>query len=241
MNQKVITDDQGRFSFPAQFERYAIVAVHDRGYAEVHLEPNQQPGELTLKNWARIEGRLLQAGQPVPAAWISFAPMRLLNGALPHIQDQFSVKTDRDGRFEFPRVPPVKSHVQAQLSVWRDYPFTSSESVPLDLQPGENAQLDLGGKGTVVKGRVVLSGDAAPTIDLHKSLNWLLRRAPGIEPPAEVRSLGLNAARWLEQRLDSDVRRARPSSTPCTLTSSCWTRTAGSRSAACRPATMTLP
>ena len=45
----------------------------------------------------------------------------------------------------------------------------------------------------MVKGRVVLSGDAASKIDLHKSLNWMLRRAPGIEPPAEVRSLGLTA------------------------------------------------
>jgi thiol-disulfide isomerase/thioredoxin len=39
----------------------------------------------------------------------------------------------------------------------------------------------------------VLSGDAASKIDLHKSLNWLLRRAPGIEPPPEVRSSGLSA------------------------------------------------
>ena len=39
----------------------------------------------------------------------------------------------------------------------------------------------------------MLSGDAAPSIDIHKSLNWLLRRAPGIDPPAEVRSLGLSA------------------------------------------------
>ena len=40
----------------------------------------------------------------------------------------------------------------------------------------------------------MLSGDAASKIDLHKSLNWLLRRAPGIEPPPEVRATGLSAA-----------------------------------------------
>ncbi len=49
------------FSLPAQFERYTIVAVHDRGYAEVTLEPSQQPGELALKDWARIDGRLVQS------------------------------------------------------------------------------------------------------------------------------------------------------------------------------------
>jgi thiol-disulfide isomerase/thioredoxin len=193
INQKVVTDGQGRFSFPAQFERYAVVAVDDRGFGEVHREPNQQPGDLRLKAWAQVEGRLMHAGRPIPAAWISFSPVRILNDTLPHIQDHFAVKTDRDGRFSFPRVPPVKSHVKAQLSVWGDYPFSSSRSVPLDLQPGEKAQVDLGREGTVVKGRVVLSGDAAPTIDLHKSLNWLFRRAPGIEPPPEVQATGLNA------------------------------------------------
>src|SRR5262249_55442695 len=66
-------------------------------------------------------------------------------------------------------------------------------SVPLDLKPGERVQVDLGGNGTAVKGRVVLSGDAAPKIDLHKSLNWLLRRAPGIEPPPAVKALGQSA------------------------------------------------
>jgi beta-lactamase regulating signal transducer with metallopeptidase domain/protocatechuate 3,4-dioxygenase beta subunit/thiol-disulfide isomerase/thioredoxin len=191
-NQRALTDGQGRFSFPAQFERFAVVAVHDRGYAEVHLEPGQQPGDLALKAWAQVEGRLVHAGQPVPAAWITCAPVRVLNESLPHIQDAFAVKTDRDGRFVFPRVPPVKSYVRAQLSVWRDYPFSSSRSVPLDLQPGDKVRVDLGGEGTLVTGRVVLSGDAASKIDLHKSLNWLLRRAPGIEPP-EVRSSGLSA------------------------------------------------
>ncbi len=55
------------FSFPAQFEQYTVVAIHDDGYAELNREPNQQPGELTLKAWARVEGRLLKAGQPVPS------------------------------------------------------------------------------------------------------------------------------------------------------------------------------
>ena len=68
-NQKVLTDQRGTFSFPAQFERSAIVAIHDDGYGEVSLKPDQQPAELALKPWARVEGRLLQAGRPVPSPW----------------------------------------------------------------------------------------------------------------------------------------------------------------------------
>jgi beta-lactamase regulating signal transducer with metallopeptidase domain/thiol-disulfide isomerase/thioredoxin/protocatechuate 3,4-dioxygenase beta subunit len=190
-DQKVRTDGQGRFSFPAQFERYAIVAAHDRGYAEVSHKPDEQPGELVLRAWASVEGRLVQAGRPVPGVWVTFGPSRVLGGGSPHIQDNTSVKTDRDGRFEFPRVPPVISSVRAHVSVWRDSPLSSGQSIPLDLQPGQRYQVELGGQGTQVKGRVVLSGDAAPKIDIHKSLNWLLRRSSGVEPPPELRSLGL--------------------------------------------------
>jgi beta-lactamase regulating signal transducer with metallopeptidase domain/thiol-disulfide isomerase/thioredoxin/protocatechuate 3,4-dioxygenase beta subunit len=204
-NQKVLTDGQGMFSFPAQFEQYKVVAIHDDGYAELNREPNQQPGELTLKAWAKVEGRLLKAGQPVPSVWIFFTPVRLeIHGVSPHIQDAFSVKTDRDGRFVFPRVPPIKSRVNADHSVWRESPLTSSRSVPLDLQPGQRVELNLPGQGTSVKGRVVLTGEGAPKIDLHKSLNWLVRKAPGIEPPPEFRSLGFDVRNgWNDVWTDS--------------------------------------
>jgi beta-lactamase regulating signal transducer with metallopeptidase domain/thiol-disulfide isomerase/thioredoxin/protocatechuate 3,4-dioxygenase beta subunit len=192
-DQKVLTDDQGRFAFPAQFERTTLVAANDSGYAEVTLEPGRQPGDLVLKNWAHVQGRVVQAGKPVSGIGVGFHPIRLLNGVSPHIQDDQEVTTDRDGRFDFRRVPSVKASVRAHLSVWRDSALSSSQNVPLDLKPGDHIFLELGGKGTTVRGRVVLSGEAASKIDLHKSLNWLLHRTPGIEPPAEVRALGLAA------------------------------------------------
>ncbi len=188
-NQKVVTDPQGMFALPAQFERFALIAIHDDGYAEESFEPGQRPGELTLRAWAQVEGRLMEAGQPVPSAWVLFEPIRLRSFRLPHIQDAISVKTDRSGRFVFAKVPPVKSSVRAQLSVWRDSPIRSSRSVPLDLRPGQHVELDLGGAGISVTGRVIPSGDPAMKIDLHKSLNYLIRKGPGIEPPPEVRGL----------------------------------------------------
>jgi beta-lactamase regulating signal transducer with metallopeptidase domain/thiol-disulfide isomerase/thioredoxin/uncharacterized GH25 family protein len=192
-DQKVLTDDQGRFSFPAQFERTTLIAANESGYDEVTLEPGRQAGDLVLKNWAHVQGRVVQAGKPVPGVLVLFSPIRLLNGRSPHIQDDQQATTDQDGRFDFRRVPPVKASVRAHLSVWRDSPLSSSQSVPMDLKPGDHVVLDLGGNGTTVKGRVVLSGDAVSKIDLHKSLNWLLRRAPGIEPPTEVRALRFTA------------------------------------------------
>ena len=190
-NQCVVTDREGVFSLPAQCERYAVVAIHDEGYAEVDREPEGQPGDLALETWAHVEGRLLDAGKLVPSAWISFEPLRPQLASSPHIQEDFSVKTDRAGRFVFPRVPPVKSTVGAQLGVWRDYPITSSRHLPLDLRPGLRVSVNLG-LGMPVTGRVVLAGDRSVKIDLHQSLNYLVRKQPGIEPPEELRSFGFD-------------------------------------------------
>jgi thiol-disulfide isomerase/thioredoxin len=194
-NQKVVTDAQGRFALPAQFERFDLVALHDDGYAEADFEPDQQPGDLALRAWAHAEGRLMEAGQPVPTAGVHFAPIRVRAGGSPHIQDGISVKTDRSGHFVFPRVPPVKSSVMAQLSVWRDWPIRAGRSVPMDLQPGQRVEVDLGGAGASVSGRVIPSGDASIKIDIRKSLNYLVRREPGIEPLAGLRPLGFDARR----------------------------------------------
>jgi thiol-disulfide isomerase/thioredoxin len=195
-NQKVATDGQGAFSFPAQFERYVVIVRHNTaGYAEVSCESDQQPGELALRAWARVEGRLIEAGRPVPSVWIHFAPLRPRSGGSPHIQDGIMVETDRAGHFVFPRVPPVKSSVWAQIAMFRESPIRSSRSVPLDPRPGQRIELDLGGAGISVTGRVVLSGDPALKLDLHQSWNYLIRREPGIEPPAELRSLGFDVRR----------------------------------------------
>ena len=61
-----------------------------------------------------------------------------------------------------------------------DEGFCSSPSVPLDLQPGQQVELDLGGAGTIVKGKVTLMGEVPADLDCTYSLNYLVRRAPGI-------------------------------------------------------------
>ncbi len=131
----------------------------------------------------------MQAGQPVASTWVFFQPVRLHLAASPQIQDLFSVQTDRSGRFVFPRVPPMKASV---TSDWKAPPSTSSQSVPMDLQPGQRVEVELGGAGTSVTGRVIPSGDSSLKINLRQSLNYLIREGPGIEPPAELR--------WLSQR-----------------------------------------
>src|SRR5204863_7831837 len=93
----------------------------------------------------------------------------------------------------FSRVPPVPVSVRAILGPWKDEGYRSGPSAPLDLRPGQRAGLDLGGAGVVVKGRVKLSGKVPQDLDCTYSLNYLVRRAPGIAPPPAIANLGFDA------------------------------------------------
>ena len=109
-------------------------------------------------------------------------------GDLPYIEDRDGGPTDANGHFVLERLPPVECSVSARLTPWEKYPITSSQSVPLDLQPGQTVTLNLGGDGAQVTGQVKLAGKQAGDFDLSWSLNYLLCKTPGIELPAALRT-----------------------------------------------------
>jgi beta-lactamase regulating signal transducer with metallopeptidase domain len=192
-NYCVATNERGEFSFPAQFEPYKVIVIHDRGYAETALRPDQTPGDIPLSNWARVEGRVLQQGAPVADTSVDLSFLDCIRlGDAPNLKENQIATTDDVGRFVFARVPPKKCMLNADLSPWKEARITSSQHVPLDLQPGQKVALDLGGDGIQVTGRVVLKGVDVKDIDFNWSLNHLLRKTPGIEPPLEVSRLGFD-------------------------------------------------
>jgi thiol-disulfide isomerase/thioredoxin len=60
------------------------------------------------------------------------------------------------------------------------------------LKPGEKAAIELGTGGTTVTGKVKLTGKVPSDLNCTYSLNYLVRREPGITPPAEVAALGFD-------------------------------------------------
>ena len=76
--------------------------------------------------------------------------------------------------------------------------------MPLDLQPGQSVELDLGGAGAVVTGKVALKGNVPADLDCNYSLSYLIRREPGITPPPEIAKLGFDVKRgWRDAWSDS--------------------------------------
>src|SRR5262245_51299261 len=83
--------------------------------------------------------------------------------------------------------------VVVSLGPWQDEGFRSGPAVPLNLKPGERVDLELGSGGATLTGKVKLTGKLPEGLDCTYSLNYLVRREPGITPPPEVAATGFDA------------------------------------------------
>jgi thiol-disulfide isomerase/thioredoxin len=78
------------------------------------------------------------------------------------------------------------------LGPWEDSPLTSSESFPLDLEPGEHQELHLGGAGITVTGTVNATGRGDVALNKNWSLNYLVRRDAPANLPSDFPALGFD-------------------------------------------------
>ncbi|MGN6543727.1 MAG: redoxin family protein, partial [Aureliella sp.] len=194
------TDDQGRFTWRAQFEPLLIHVIHKQGFAERELGVDEQPGTIQLQPWASIRGRLIQSGKPVANERIEFWPQKRRTSDQPRFEEQYYAITDADGRFEFERLPPIAGSVRAYLGPWQDSPLQSSQSVPVALRPGEQLDIELGGSGTHITGQVVPTGRGGAELDEGYSLNYLIARRPGIPVPPELLAPEFDIQHPLDER-----------------------------------------
>ncbi len=200
-NHKTFTDAAGRFTFPDPGERFLVLAQSDAGIALAEFAAGQHDaGILNLRPWASIHGQFHDGGQPIGGATILPDLIRIDTLDRPRVRAvMLQTVTRGDGRFEIPRVPPVPVSVRVLLGPWKDEGFRSGPSVPLDLRPGQRVELNLGGGATIVKGKVKLTGKVPADLDCTYSLNYLVERSPGIEPPPEIARLGFDARKgWPE-------------------------------------------
>ena len=193
-NYKLTTDAVGRFAFPDPGERWAVLARSEAGYARAEFPADKHDaGKVSLQPWASVRGQFHDGGQPVRGATIYLRPIRIDARDGPKIVDVLQTITDADGRFDFPQTPPGPVSVEVSIGPWKDYSFRSGPRVPLELKPGQHADLDLGSGGAALTGKVVLTGKVPADLNCTYSINYLVPRERGITPPPEIAALGFDA------------------------------------------------
>ncbi|HEY1599586.1 MAG TPA: carboxypeptidase regulatory-like domain-containing protein [Pirellulales bacterium] len=198
-NYWVSTNEKGEFEIAHQLERYCLVVVSPDGYGEADRQAGGLPGELRIRRWAKVHGRLLQHGKAVAPHTVRLDPIRDQGGDAPRGHVGLYATTNQDGEYHFDRVPPIPCRVQASIHWSVDGPLKSSRSVPIDPAPGDDLTVDLGGGGAEVTGRLQLDPPEAG-FDYHFGLNYLLARRPGVTPPSVVADKGFD---WRQGWSDS--------------------------------------
>lgn len=201
--QALRVEGTDRFELPATFEPQRIRVFNESGFAEILRQPNEPLGTIILQPWASVTGRLLQDGQPIPNEWIYFRPLARYELTEARFQDSFAVKTDRSGHFRFDKLPPVSGTLKASLGPWRASALTSSQSLPLNLKPGDGQEVLLGGDGETITGLVVATGRSNEELSKQWSLNYLVSRERGISSISDVKPHRYDGsaldASWLRQ------------------------------------------
>ena len=190
-NSRIQIDGNGSFEIASPLEKYALIVLSREGYGDVVRAANELPGQIRIRRWAKVTGRLIQSGKPVPNCNVMLSPIRISDGDEPHVFINLQTNTEKDGSFVFDRAPPGPCQVNGWLHFSVASPLASSRSIPLQLAPGETARVTLGGPGIDVTGRLVAENQPAG-FDYHFAINHLVAKRPGIELPASLVGTGFD-------------------------------------------------
>jgi uncharacterized GH25 family protein len=154
------TDASGRFHFPAQEKDFQLVITHPSGFALIKSTPEWDLTRIIhLEPWSRVEGTFRIGKALAPNVPLQLDVGRLTghgrNG--PHFSVEYHAVTGPDGRFVFERVIPGKGWIGRRVLLTGDdgaTEVTSAASIPAEFLAGKTCQIDLGGTGRAVVGKL---------------------------------------------------------------------------------------
>lgn len=169
----VRSDKDGRFALPPMADWKDLVVRSTQGFAHVRAGEMPADGRIVLQPWGRVEGVLRVGSNPAADQPITLlgrmmprlipttnprGPLQIIQGNANLMLSQ-TTRTDENGRFVFPRVMP------GMATLAREFPRVFQDGRPesqmftlanVDVAPGQTAQVEIGGTGRPVIGRVML-------------------------------------------------------------------------------------
>ena len=161
----ISTDADGRFVIPPLSQRdmgvdpqlstdvKRVLVYHDHGFAFFSIDELRKSGQITLQPWATVKGTFQLGSKPMAGEKIVL--QFTLVGRRGSIHLDYTTTTDSAGRFEFSRVPPLAGTIgrEVKASEWMTGVAPSGAIIPV---PGRTTEVQLGGTGRPVIGRLVV-------------------------------------------------------------------------------------
>ena len=155
------TDDAGHLHFPPQDGPFWLVITHPSGFVLFKPTPESNRRIINLDPWSRVEGTFRVAGRPQANVkiWLSTNPIgnNLFGPNVPRLFTDYQVTTGPDGRFVFERVIPGRGRIGRSILLTVSdgaTELTSSGMVAASYPSGKTVQIDLGGAGRPVIGKL---------------------------------------------------------------------------------------
>jgi RNA polymerase sigma factor (sigma-70 family) len=154
------TGPDGHYALPPRDEPFGIVVVHDKGFGNLSADELAGSADVTLKPWGRIEGTFRIRGKPGVQQQIDVNVNRSVIAPSYTFQG-YRATTDNQGRFVIERV--MDGEVSFTWSSGQR-PLTglSSAGPAVNIRAGQSLQVDLGGRGRPLIGRIVVSPAEIP-------------------------------------------------------------------------------
>jgi peroxiredoxin/uncharacterized GH25 family protein len=166
----VETDPAGRFHFPPQQGAFAVVVLHDDGYAmRTDAELARTP-DVKLEPWGRVEGTIRIGPRPGAGESVRLSVIEERPGDQPQPYFEYRTTADEQGRFVFERVRPGKVQVAREIKL-SERMTAYCRSVSIDVGPGATLKAEIGGTGRPVVGRITAPG--GENVDLTFGHNFL--------------------------------------------------------------------
>ncbi len=182
----VKTGTDGTFSFPPEANSFLIAVLHDQGYAHVTSEQLSVSQQIRLKPWSQVKGRLVHDGKPVKNYRIRLSPISLYTPDLPRLSSRYSTQTDDKGLFLFDRVTPGPIVIKSDLTSWESFELTSSQHIPINVQPGRTYNVALNETGRTIVGKAILPPGRTRKMTWSYGINYFVALKEGIPVPKEL-------------------------------------------------------
>jgi hypothetical protein len=210
--QTIFTNDSGKFPLQTQSILTTLVILHPTGFGHLQVEPGSLPEKIKLREWARITGTYRVGKELKPKSTIEMGAPDL---SFPREQSAASIQfdeqrvTDDDGRFRFDRVIPGKIRIGRFIRTpdeGGNDGVSSGCMVTFVVEPGEHLELELGGKGRPVVGRLLPPNGFNGKILWNQakiSASVRLAMPPPVPVPPDIAQDRQKVAQWRREWLKS--------------------------------------
>ena len=199
------TDEQGSFLFDPKPGAHTVVAVGSAGLGQVRCFDFSKPLAIRLEPWGRIEGSVRTRDGQWTDRKVKWERTGNLTSwmTLFYEPEGFSARSDANGKFSLEQVPPGDGRVAID-----DGPGTAPIlSAAIRVNPGEATQVQIGGVGRMVTGKLVAPSDVEIR-NWSNQVTFAQLHVEGDAYPLPKDLTGNAAERWKLEFEDTEAGRA---------------------------------